>query len=103
MLSARAYSVRQKSRLAVSLSWVGGYTNAREKTTGELVAAWSRRMSLASAGAASRGTSISWTGCPANAMHDVNTVDECTVIRVVLTYGSMNVSHHWSPIRRKTR
>lgn len=28
MLSARAYSVRQKSRLAVSLSWVGGYTNA---------------------------------------------------------------------------
>jgi hypothetical protein len=39
MLSARAYSVRQKSRLAVSLSWVGGYTNAREKTTGELVAA----------------------------------------------------------------
>src|SRR6185437_8678842 len=28
MLSARAYSVRQKSRLAVSLSWIGGYTNA---------------------------------------------------------------------------
>ena len=27
MLSSRAYSVRQKSRLAVSLSWIGGYTN----------------------------------------------------------------------------
>jgi uncharacterized membrane protein YoaK (UPF0700 family) len=27
MLSARAYSFRQKSRLAISLSWVGGYTN----------------------------------------------------------------------------
>jgi uncharacterized membrane protein YoaK (UPF0700 family)/anti-anti-sigma regulatory factor len=27
MLSARAYSFRQKSKLAVSLSWVGGYTN----------------------------------------------------------------------------
>src|SRR6266852_6242646 len=27
MLSARAYSLRQKSRLAISLSWVGGYTN----------------------------------------------------------------------------
>ena len=27
MLSARAYSFRQKSRLAISLSWIGGYTN----------------------------------------------------------------------------
>jgi uncharacterized membrane protein YoaK (UPF0700 family) len=27
MLSARAYSLRQKSRLAISLSWIGGYTN----------------------------------------------------------------------------
>jgi uncharacterized membrane protein YoaK (UPF0700 family)/anti-anti-sigma regulatory factor len=27
MLSARAYSFRQKSRLAISLSWVAGYTN----------------------------------------------------------------------------
>ena len=27
MLSASAYSFRQKSRLAISLSWVGGYTN----------------------------------------------------------------------------
>lgn len=27
MLSAQAYSFRQKSRLAISLSWVGGYTN----------------------------------------------------------------------------
>ena len=27
MLSARAYSMRQKGRLAVSLSWIGGYTN----------------------------------------------------------------------------
>src|SRR4051794_27316209 len=27
MLSARAYSFRQKSKLAISLSWVGGYTN----------------------------------------------------------------------------
>ncbi len=27
MLSARAYSFRQKSRLAISLSWVGGYAN----------------------------------------------------------------------------
>jgi uncharacterized membrane protein YoaK (UPF0700 family)/anti-anti-sigma regulatory factor len=27
MFSARAYSFRQKSRLAISLSWVGGYTN----------------------------------------------------------------------------
>jgi uncharacterized membrane protein YoaK (UPF0700 family) len=27
MLSARAYSFRQKSKLAVSLSWVGGYVN----------------------------------------------------------------------------
>src|SRR6478672_11566403 len=27
MLSARAYSFRQKSQLAISLSWVGGYTN----------------------------------------------------------------------------
>jgi uncharacterized membrane protein YoaK (UPF0700 family) len=27
MLSAGAYSFRQKSRLAVSLSWIGGYTN----------------------------------------------------------------------------
>jgi len=27
MLSAHAYSFRQKSRLAISLSWVGGYTN----------------------------------------------------------------------------
>ncbi len=27
MLSARAYSMRQKSRLAISLSWIGGYTN----------------------------------------------------------------------------
>lgn len=27
MLSARAYSFRQQSRLAISLSWVGGYTN----------------------------------------------------------------------------
>jgi len=28
MLSARAYTLRQKSRLAISLSWVAGYTNA---------------------------------------------------------------------------
>src|SRR3954469_10773758 len=28
MLSAQAYSFRQKSKLAISLSWVGGYTNA---------------------------------------------------------------------------
>lgn len=28
MLSARAYSFRQKSRLAISLSWIGGFTNA---------------------------------------------------------------------------
>ena len=27
MLSARAYSFRKKSRLAISLSWIGGYTN----------------------------------------------------------------------------
>lgn len=27
MLSSRAYSFRQKSRLAISLSWIGGYTN----------------------------------------------------------------------------
>jgi uncharacterized membrane protein YoaK (UPF0700 family) len=27
MLSAHAYSFRQKSRLAISLSWIGGYTN----------------------------------------------------------------------------
>lgn len=27
MLSARAYSFRQKSLLAISLSWIGGYTN----------------------------------------------------------------------------
>jgi uncharacterized membrane protein YoaK (UPF0700 family) len=27
MLSARAYSFRQKSKLAISLSWIGGYTN----------------------------------------------------------------------------
>ena len=27
MFSARAYSFRQKSRLAISLSWVAGYTN----------------------------------------------------------------------------
>src|SRR5262245_44457606 len=27
MLSARAYSFHQKSRLAISLSWVAGYTN----------------------------------------------------------------------------
>lgn len=27
MLSARAYSLRQKSRLAISLSWIGGFTN----------------------------------------------------------------------------
>ena len=27
MLSARAYSMKQKSRLAISLSWIGGYTN----------------------------------------------------------------------------
>jgi hypothetical protein len=27
MLSARAYSFRQKSRLAISLSWIAGYTN----------------------------------------------------------------------------
>src|SRR5262245_39809938 len=27
MLSARAYSFAHKSRLAISLSWVGGYTN----------------------------------------------------------------------------
>ena len=27
MLSARAYSFRQTSRLAISLSWIGGYTN----------------------------------------------------------------------------
>lgn len=27
MLSARAYSFRQMSRLAISLSWIGGYTN----------------------------------------------------------------------------
>src|SRR6266480_1548559 len=28
MLSARAYSFKQKSKLAVSLSWIGGYANA---------------------------------------------------------------------------
>jgi len=28
MLSARAYSFHQKSKLAISLSWIGGYTNA---------------------------------------------------------------------------
>lgn len=28
MLSARAYSFRQKSRLAISLSWIGGFTNS---------------------------------------------------------------------------
>jgi uncharacterized membrane protein YoaK (UPF0700 family) len=28
MLSAKAYSFRQKSKLAISLSWIGGYTNA---------------------------------------------------------------------------
>src|SRR3954470_15964948 len=27
MLSARAYSFRQKSKLAISLSWIGGYVN----------------------------------------------------------------------------
>jgi uncharacterized membrane protein YoaK (UPF0700 family) len=27
MLSARAYSFRQQARLAISLSWIGGYTN----------------------------------------------------------------------------
>src|SRR5437868_5480522 len=27
MLSAKAYSFRQKSKLAISLSWVGGFTN----------------------------------------------------------------------------
>ena len=27
MLSARAYSFRQKSKLAISLSWIGGYAN----------------------------------------------------------------------------
>lgn len=27
MLSARAYSLRQQSRLAISLSWIGGFTN----------------------------------------------------------------------------
>jgi uncharacterized membrane protein YoaK (UPF0700 family) len=27
MLSAQAYSFRQKSKLAISLSWIGGYTN----------------------------------------------------------------------------
>jgi uncharacterized membrane protein YoaK (UPF0700 family)/anti-anti-sigma regulatory factor len=27
MLSARSYSFRQQSRLAISLSWIGGYTN----------------------------------------------------------------------------
>ena len=27
MLSSTAYSFRQKSRLAISLSWVGGYVN----------------------------------------------------------------------------
>jgi len=27
MLSAEAYSFRQKSRLAISLSWIGGFTN----------------------------------------------------------------------------
>jgi hypothetical protein len=27
MLSARAYSFRMKSRLAISLGWIGGYTN----------------------------------------------------------------------------
>jgi uncharacterized membrane protein YoaK (UPF0700 family) len=27
MISAQAYSFRQKSRLAISLSWIGGYTN----------------------------------------------------------------------------
>lgn len=27
MLSARAYSMRQQARLAISLSWIGGYTN----------------------------------------------------------------------------
>jgi uncharacterized membrane protein YoaK (UPF0700 family) len=28
MLSARAYSFRQQSRLAISLSWIGGFTNS---------------------------------------------------------------------------
>ena len=28
MLSSQAYSLRQKSRLAISLSWIAGYTNA---------------------------------------------------------------------------
>ena len=27
MLSARAYSIRKKAMLAISLSWVGGFTN----------------------------------------------------------------------------
>src|SRR6185436_18711928 len=27
MLTARAYSFRQKSKLAISLSWIGGYVN----------------------------------------------------------------------------
>jgi hypothetical protein len=27
MLSARAYSFRQQSRLAISLSWIAGFTN----------------------------------------------------------------------------
>src|SRR5436305_13033887 len=27
MLSARAYSFHQKSKLAISLSWIGGYAN----------------------------------------------------------------------------
>ena len=27
MLSAQAYSFRQQSKLAISLSWIGGYTN----------------------------------------------------------------------------
>ncbi len=27
MLTARAYSFRQKSRLAISLSWIAGYAN----------------------------------------------------------------------------
>jgi uncharacterized membrane protein YoaK (UPF0700 family) len=34
MLSARAYSFRQKSRLAISLSWVAGYTNVVLYTVG---------------------------------------------------------------------
>src|SRR5947209_18660464 len=38
MLSASAYSFRQKSRLAISLSWVAGYTNVIAFTVcGQLV------------------------------------------------------------------